>query len=192
MDCISLGDCQCRADQSRKVVELTTLKSAIESESQRHKVPQDIVEAIIFQESVACSDEPRYAIRFEEGFYEKNLRDRGIKFMSGFLPSANHAMHMPSLFDEKVLRACSYGYMQILGETARVIGFKGQYLTELLDTESNIYWGCYYLSKCMRAFRSLPEHDQVFQALTRYNGSSTYPPKVLGHIANSNHLKIYQ
>ncbi len=35
--------------------------------------------------------------------------------------------------------------MQILGQTAREIGFDGTFLTELCDPEIGLEWGCRYL-----------------------------------------------
>ncbi len=187
-----MDNCICGADEPRQAPRHVALDSAITKYSILYEVRRELVEGIIYQESVICSDNPQYASRFEEKFYEQRLRDKPISNLAGYLPSTIHPSRLPSLYDEKISRAHSYGWMQILGETARGQGFKGQFLQELFDTDTNIRIGCGYLAKCLRAFRSMSVHDQEFQALARYNGSSSYPPKIFEHIKTNNHLLIYK
>src|SRR5712671_5546505 len=66
-----------------------------------------------------------YAVRYEPGFY-----DRYISTMHGLTQT------------EKTMRATSFGLMQVMGQTAREYGFSGHFLTELLDPETAILYGC--------------------------------------------------
>jgi len=48
----------------------------------------------------------------------------------------------------------SWGLMQIMGGTARDLGFEG-HLTELIFPASNLYWGCKYLGTRVKKYKSL-------------------------------------
>lgn len=77
---------------------------------------------------------------------------------------------------ERVARACSYGLMQVMGQTARELGFAGDYLTELCDPLVGIEYGCKKLSRCMAKCPG-----NVREALLCYNGGGNpnYPDLVL-------------
>ena len=66
--------------------------------------------------------------------------------------------------------------MQVMGETARVMGFKGQYLNELFQPHENIKYGVKWLARWYKK----TEQD-VEKTLLRYNGggNKSYPRKVL-------------
>ena len=46
----------------------------------------------------------------------------------------------------------SWGPMQIMGATARWLGFKGTFLSELIEPEVGIEYGCKYLANLKRRF----------------------------------------
>jgi hypothetical protein len=73
-----------------------------------------------------------WAIRYEPAF-NKWLKERVS------LETSNYNGHV-SKDTELIMRSCSFGLMQILGQTAREVGFKPAYLTELCDPGVNIYW----------------------------------------------------
>lgn len=100
-----------------------------------------------------------WAIRFEPGFLDRYLS--GMKNLT--------ATEMDS-------RAYSFGLMQIMGQTARELGFVGKYLSQLCDPETGIEYGCKKLSQCLQRAGG----DQSV-ALAHYNGGSdpTYAPNVL-------------
>ena len=72
-------------------------------------------------------------------------------------------------------RAFSYGLMQIMGQTAREMGFTGPYLTQLCDPETGILYGMKKLSLCVN------KTSTVRDALLRYNGGGNpdYPDMVI-------------
>ena len=82
-------------------------------------------------------------------------------------------MHEPT---EHYSRAFSYGLMQIMGETARELGFTGAYLSELCDAITGLEYGCRKLSHCL----ALHPNDMT-AALLAYNGGAdpAYPGMVL-------------
>jgi soluble lytic murein transglycosylase-like protein len=66
--------------------------------------------------------------------------------------------------------------MQIMGETARELGFKGTYLTELCDPIVGLEYGCRKLGACIEK-----HPGDTRAALLAYNGGSNpaYPDLVL-------------
>lgn len=111
------------------------------------------------------------------------LMGRSRAQMAGWCPKPGE---VPELWDEACWRASSFGYMQILGETARVMGFQGRYLTELHDPDINLSYGCKYLYRCLNRAKktTVIEFEQYNKALLYYNGSSEYPLLVRAHIAS--------
>ena len=134
----------------------------------KYDLDEEVVYSIIWQESKGVWS----SWRFEEKWFSNNLLPLTRSQMSGYVPK-----ELPSLYDEKVARSCSYGYMHILGETARSFGqFKGDFLIELVNPIINIELGCRYLSH-------LINKNSVLQiALAKYNGSFDYPPLIMKHI----------
>lgn len=102
-----------------------------------------------------------YAVRYEPAFYT-----RYIESMTGLT------------LTEKVLRAHSFGLMQVMGQVAREQGFDGRYLTELLDPLNAVTQGCKRLKKAMER-----RSGNVPAALLDYNGggNANYPDLVIGH-----------
>jgi soluble lytic murein transglycosylase-like protein len=78
-------------------------------------------------------------------------------------------------------RSMSWGLMQIMGQTARELGFKYEYLSELCDPPVGIEYGCRKLERAMRL-----HPDDVRAALLVYNGGADpqYPALVLARLAN--------
>lgn len=66
---------------------------------------------------------------------------------------------------ETVLQKISFGLVQIMGGTARDIGFSGP-LTSLCEPEIGLYWGGKYLKKM------LDKYSTVEEALASYNAGS--------------------
>ncbi len=73
-----------------------------------------------------------------------------------------------SLETEAILQRCSLGLMQVMGATARELGFKG-WLTGLLEPETGVRWGVKYLQHQHRRYFSLYGLDAVIAA---YNAGS--------------------
>jgi soluble lytic murein transglycosylase-like protein len=100
-----------------------------------------------------------FAMRFEPRYYQL------------------HTIFLKLLTEtEKVSRACSWGLMQVLGQTAREYGFGRDYLSELCDPDIGTDFGCQKLQRC------LGEHNGVIRdALLAYNGGAdlAYPDRVM-------------
>lgn len=81
---------------------------------------------------------------------------------------------------EAYARAFSWGALQIMGQTARELGFANTFLSALCDPATGIEWGCRKLAHCLDL-----KHGDVEQALLAYNGGSNvnYPEQVLARKA---------
>jgi soluble lytic murein transglycosylase-like protein len=86
-------------------------------------------------------------------------------------------LNMPAT--EDIARAISWGLMQVMGETARELGFKGAFLSELSDPVTGLAWGCAKLARCLKIT------GNVKAALSSYNGGSNkqYADQVLARRA---------
>jgi soluble lytic murein transglycosylase-like protein len=102
-----------------------------------------------------------WAIRYEPAFYLRYVKPMGLN------ETEAHA------------RSFSYGLGQVMGQTARELGFNGKYLTELLDPAINLNFTCKKLSICLRNAK-----NDVRAALLKYNGGGNlgYPDLVLRHV----------
>jgi hypothetical protein len=98
------------------------------------------------------------AMRYEPAFYKRYVEPQNLLSQT-----------------EARARATSWGLGQIMGQTAREFGFKGEFLSELLDPEVGCYFACRKLKSCLA--RSATVRD----ALLRYNGGANpkYPDLVL-------------
>lgn len=102
-----------------------------------------------------------YATRMEKAFYTKYVQQMTLNDT------------------EEYTRSMSFGLMQIMGETARELGFVkkpgdsyAEFLTQLTDPDIGMDFGCKKLRRCL----DLHPNDEV-AALLAYNGGSdpTYP-----------------
>ena len=144
----------------------------IESKAARHLLPSNLIQATILVES---SGNP-FATRFEPAFYDRYIKNKPFSFIP---PGC-------SKDTEAIGRATSWGLLQIMGETARCIGFRG-WFGELLTPEVGLEWGCRYLARLRDRFFESGGWEVVCRA---YNGgpgnahnlANTYPAKVLAHL----------
>lgn len=137
-----------------------------------HQLNPLLIAAVIHQESGGRA----YAMRKEEGFYQKYIKPKRTRDeLLGYVPPQERV----TLETERGLRAFSFGLMQIMGQTAREAGFASDDLAELLIPSNNIAVGC----RILRRKLEVSEGDQYF-ALLRYNGGANemYPDQVLSHI----------
>ena len=165
------------------------LGEIINRQSIAHDVRPDIVACIIAQESgktingaFVCDT---FAWRWEEKFYADKLVGKKSNELAGWVPVSGT---LPSLTDEKLQRSCSYGLMQVLGDTARWCGkVTAPFLTVLCDPDRGIDVGCrvlsFYLGRAKGDYRA---------ALKGYNGAWTYADEVLGRVARGEHLKFFK
>jgi soluble lytic murein transglycosylase-like protein len=121
----------------------------------RHGLAPALVCAMIEQES---NFDP-WAYRYEQGFYYKYV-----------VP-----LHLSTT--ESMARSTSWGLLQVMGQSARELGFKG-WLTKLCDPETGIEIGCQWFKvKLAKAAGDLNK------ALLYWNGSSEYPQQVLNRVS---------
>lgn len=92
-------------------------------------IPPMLVAAIVYQESRGFV----YAVRVEPNFPYLHRPEHFAKYQRITVET------------EKALQKQSFGLMQIMGGTARWLGFEGA-LPALYKPENNLYWGCKYLA----------------------------------------------
>lgn len=138
-----------------------------------HGLPPTLVRAMVMVESGGDT----FATRYEPGFFEKYVRNDGS--VKAFAPC--------SLQTERVMRATSFGLMQVMGQVARERGYLGPFLSSLCDPATGLQFGCLHLAAFRRRFAGLG-WDAVCAA---YNGGAgavrgqhefrnpDYPAKVL-------------
>lgn len=112
------------------------IKSCIASCSNLFGVNQSLLKAIIWQESTVET----LATRFEPGFYSLYIADASKTKLRGDWPETITET------TERRARATSWGLMQIMGQTARELGYKGL-LTGLVYPEVGLFWATAYLSR---------------------------------------------
>lgn len=144
-----------------------------------NKLRPDVVTCIVIQES-KCDT---FAWRWEEKFYANHLANKERNELAGWVPALGA---LPTLEDERLQRSCSYGLMQVLGDTARWLGkVVAPFLTVLCDPDRGVAVGCtvlaYYLGRAKGDYRA---------ALKGYNGSWEYADEVLGRVAKGEHKQI--
>lgn len=108
--------------------------------------------------------------------HESNWDPWAIRYEPGFF--AAYVLRKQELLNlsdtEARARAFSWGLMQILGETARELGFSGN-MASLCDPATGVEWGTKKLVQCLN------QHvGDVDTGLLRYNGGAdaTYPVDV--------------
>lgn len=133
-------------------------KAVVAKWAQRYGLDSSLVCALIEHES----SWNQWAERFEPMFYDRYIQ-----------PLVNR--NEVKTATEAKSRATSYGYMQVMGQVAREMGFIGRYLTELCDPEVGIDYGCRKLQQCFQ------KHPDARGALLCFNGGGDpqYPDLVL-------------
>lgn len=129
-------------------------ESIIAATALNYQLDPDLLCAQVLVES---SGDP-FAFRYEPGFWSQYLISR-----------------TPSARPEGPLLACSYGLLQILGQTARERGYVGQ-LSDLFDPAIGVRWGCEHL---VYLRQRLPVDYDVRALLASYNGGlsgNQHPP----------------
>jgi soluble lytic murein transglycosylase-like protein len=120
-----------------------------------------LVCAVVEQESAWNT----WAVRFEPAFF--------ARYIHPAVPSK------PTT--EQTFDAASFGLMQVMGEVARELGFKGVFLTELCEPIVGLAYGCKKLAACLKATAG----DER-AALLRYNGggNAAYADQVLARVSH--------
>ena len=140
----------------RKIDQLR-LKLIIDATAKEFDLDPKLIRTIIKIESSGR----KLARRFEPAFYDRYLKGKPLLH---FVPTTI------TQETERIDRAFSYGLMQVMGLTARELGFKGETLTELLSIKNNIFYGCKKLAWCFKK-----EQGNWLRAVARYNGNPDLP-----------------
>lgn len=128
--------------------------SEAESAAKKFSIESELILAIIWQESRGRSD----AIRFETGYF--NMPGTHV-----FNPDYFAKLAIISQETEVALQCFSFGPMQLMGATARRLGYSMN-LVNLLSKELGIYWGSRFLSTLI-----FPNHP-IEDAIATYNHGS--------------------
>lgn len=151
-----------------------SLSAIIKLNAEKYSLDPKLIACIIYQESGGEKE----SYRHEKNFYDENLDHREREDLVGFVPN-----FPPSLYSEKRERAKSHGAMQVLGETARLMGYKGRWLPEIREHATNVDLGCKYLRHLFnKAANIKDEKAKLFQVLKWWNGSADYPPIIFEHM----------
>lgn len=144
----------------------------IRSVSFKHGLSPYLVGALCYTESGGDT----YAYRYEPQYkYMANVDDFAAK--CGITRTS-----------EQVGQMTSWGLMQVMGGTARYLGFKGP-LTELTDPAIGLEYGCLYLLRLMKKYSKIEDTVAAYNAGSpriKLDGSyenQKYVDKVLGFIA---------
>jgi soluble lytic murein transglycosylase-like protein len=94
---------------------------------------------------------------------------------------APRAPYTVSIATETICRCLSWGLMQVMGQTAREIGYRAP-LAQLCDPAAGLEWGCQKLGRCL-----VMKHGDVRAAVALYNGArdpslSRYDDEVLARM----------
>jgi len=170
----------------------------------KYQLPGDLCASLVWEESKGVY----WATRFEEKWFAAKMLLLPTSRLAGYVPSSG----TPSIYDEKIWRAHSWGLCQVMGDRARVMGFRGEFLPELISRpELSLDYGFRYLRQC---FGSTPpalipaapiDHESPFgftmrhldedfaraaDALFRYNGSRAYPTRIFKHLLGKTYLPM--
>lgn len=127
-------------------MDFETLSKLVASFSQQTGVDPHIALAMIEIES---GNQP-WTFRYEPNNAWTYFPDRFSKALNLGLDS------------ERVSQDTSYGLTQIMGSTARSMGFR-DYCSKLFRVDLNLFYGLSYLKKC------LLRYDDLFDAVASYN-----------------------
>lgn len=171
-------------------------KTLIVQASKNFDLDPLLVAALILQES---SGNP-YAFRYERLFYRKYVFFRTVKELGGFFPQSSiEDLQELCIEREKILRSCSFGLSQIMGQVARELGFNGNDMFDLLQPEINLKYGLLKLNNEILLAREKYTSGSLAyvyeKALLRYNGGGdpNYGQVVLRKMQdNSAHNFLYE
>jgi len=121
-----------------------------------HGLPVGVIDAVIEQES---SGDPQ-ACRYEPAYFERYIRGVAPSSLRGFWPLR------ASEDTERIGRATSWGLMQIMGQTARELGYELSFFTGLCVPTIGVEFGARCLGEKLRLYGNIAD------ALSAYNAGS--------------------
>lgn len=143
------------------------LHEAIEKWSSQYGLRFTLIQAIMMVETGGNGA----LYRYEPVFFEKYLKDIPVEILGGFWPK------VVSRDTERNFRAVSWGHMQVMGQTARELGFSMDSFLYLAEPETGIQYGCAYLRQMLNRFQNEIEDPKQLerQAVAAYNGGPGSP-----------------
>lgn len=123
------------------------LRTIVHREAEQSRLSAPLLEAIITVESRWNP----WALRMEKNFAYVVDIERHAKFSQITAET------------ERTLQRMSFGLMQIMGGTARSIGFIGP-LATLLDPEANVHWGARYFTRLTQQYTMVTDQIAAYNA----------------------------
>ena len=145
------------------------------------KIAPNLFVALILNESSGNA----LATRWERKFFIRYISDKPLESIGGNQPRDIDFYQEQA---ERLARAYSWGLCQVMGQTAREFGFRGRYLWELLDVDTNVKLGAQiFAHKRERVIKTNPlisEAETERLTLLAYNGGADleYPDRVIKRI----------
>lgn len=140
----------------------------IERLSLEYRVDPILFQALILMESGGN----KYAVQYQPGYrYLHRVYEFSRKLYISYVT-------------EKVFQQSSHGYVQIMGSTARDLGFHG-YPQQLYDTETNLRYGAKLLAQLTMKYQNLKDiisaynQGQPFKTKDGFYKNQEYVNKVL-------------
>lgn len=167
-----------------------SLSALIKLNAEKYSLDAKLVACIIYQESGGDEEAYRCEDHFFDAHYAAYLTTppkKNIKDLVGYVPRVT-----PTLRSELRARSTSWGVMQTLGETARMMGYDGRWLPACRKNEINVDLGCKYLRHLFSKAAKIPEERKLFQVLNWWNGSEDYPPLIFEHLQKEKWRAILQ
>lgn len=168
---------------TKKAREIRKLKKAVSFYAHFHSIDPGLIWSIIYCESRGIPG----AYRFELGFFERYIEGRPIADVPGYWPPQT----LVSRETEAMARSTSWGVMQVMGQVARELGYRGEYLHELCDVRESVKFGSEKLAKCLK------QTGTIREAIARYNGdprseaAQRYAMKVLAVLKTKQYEAIW-
>lgn len=120
------------------VTDKTSFLYIAKTMAEKNGLPIAIVPAICEVESGWNT----YAMRYEPAFAARYINGRNVA----------HPREGCSRLTEELGLATSWGLMQVMGQTARELGFDGPYLAELCEPDVGMTYGCLLLAQKMKLY----------------------------------------
>lgn len=145
---------------------------AIKRVASHANIEPSLIAAIVMTES---SGQP-YATRYEAQW----------KYLADVDSHANRLKI--TVMTETMHQATSWGLMQIMGGTARDLGFR-DHMPRLCEVDTGLLWGCLYIARLKNRFPALPDMIAAYNAGTprKDNGgkyfNQAYVDKVMSYVA---------
>lgn len=127
---------------------------------EKYEIDPLLLVAIAIKESSLQPD----SFRKEPAFYKRYVSRLTVKRIKEYNP---WVFALEAVAKEKEAEACSYGLMQVMGLTARELGFRNMHLRDLHESQINIEYGAKVIKKQLVRYSG-----DVEKALSAYNAGT--------------------